>query len=171
MGLRSAGAWREFDAPRERVWNALMDTLREQGMSMENVDPLGGTVEAASGLSIWSLGTNLHLKVTPTPEGVRVEAQASAKGLTLVDYGRSGREVNELLDRLAATLAVPEASVPPPPPGPTPPPPPPPGAPLPPPPPGGSASKEDGLRCPSCGAFARNEEARFCGECGTPLRG
>ena len=38
MGLRSAGAWREFDAPRERVWNALMDTLREQGMSMENVD-------------------------------------------------------------------------------------------------------------------------------------
>ena len=46
MGLRSAGAWREFDAPRERVWNTLMDTLREQGMSMENVDPLGGTVEA-----------------------------------------------------------------------------------------------------------------------------
>lgn len=167
MGVRSGEDTRYFRGSREKVWKEVLQTLSERKFSIRSINEGAGEIEASSGVSFLSSGAKLHVLVTPVNENtVKVRVSGKAKGITLIDYGRSSREAREVLKGLeeripsvdlrldlekkeprqepASGAETTESSCP----------------------QCGAAARGDARFCPSCGAVLE-KGARFCGSCGT----
>ncbi len=159
MGVRSGEDTRYFRGSRERVWKEVLQTLSERKFSIRSINEGAGEIEASSGVSFLSSGAKLYVLVTPVNENtVKVRVSGKAKGITLIDYGRSSREAREVLkgleERIPSVdlrLDLEKKDVP--------------GEPRNDP---ASRAETAGASCPQCGALARGN-ARFCPSCGVSL--
>jgi hypothetical protein len=164
MGVRSGEDTRYFRGSREKVWKEVLQTLSERKFSIRSINEGAGEIEASSGVSFLSSGAKLHVLVTPVNENtVKVRVSGKAKGITLIDYGRSSREAREVLKGLEERIPSVDLRL--------------------------DLEQKEPLReqrgdpagtdvgvpqaaeasCPQCGAPARGD-ARFCPSCGARVR-
>ena len=163
MGVRSGEDTRYFRGSREKVWKEVLQTLSERRFSIRSINEGAGEIEASSGVSFLSSGAKLNVLVTPINENtVKVRVSGKARGITLIDYGRSSREAREVLKGLEERIPSVDLRLD-----------------LEQKEPQGEPRKNlsetimdipeaPGVSCPQCGASAR-ENARFCPSCGSSL--
>ncbi len=155
MGVRSGEDTRYFRGSKERVWKEVLQTLSERKFSIRSINEGAGEIEASSGLSFVSSGARLNILVTSVNlDTTRVRISGKAKGITLIDYGRSGREARAILKGLEERIPSVDLRI-------------------------DLEGQEDSRQketprkgsadlCPKCGAPVGGG-AKFCSSCGAPL--
>ena len=97
--------------PWAEVWDILPAALRQARMSIESADPSRGLVSASAPASFRSWGEQLEIWCTQGEgDGTAIHVRSKSKvGLTLVDYGKSQKNVDAVLEAISAWLrGVPE---------------------------------------------------------------
>lgn len=130
---------REYNAPKEKVWQALEQACGSMKWAITSRNPDQGIMEMKSGASLLCpLGILLSICLTPVdPQKTQVTVEARSRG-QLVDYGQSGREIKRLFETLDNTMvSVSETA----------------------------NQIVDGILCPKCGCPLK-PGVKFCKKCG-----
>ncbi len=108
LGLNSAKQIKIFDAPLSEAWEALLKSVSNLRFRVEYVDEAKRVVIFSSGFSLLSSGTRLGFKLNKSGESMtEVIGKAKAKGIALIDYGRSGRELDKVFSSMEDLLKRP----------------------------------------------------------------
>ena len=109
MPPRSVQA-RRFRGTCASLRDPIAQTLQAAGFAIVSYDPGGAWFRGNSSMSLMSWGENITVTVQEADGGSVVTIESKSRfPLTLVDWGRNGRNVNKLFDQLAR-LAASEAA-------------------------------------------------------------
>lgn len=96
-----ASEWsRTYLQTEKRVWQALLDTLAEEGFHLDEVDREAGRVRAAGGHREPHREALLELRLRPVSEGIRVDVEGRMGVDPAADFRRLDRLVETVLDAL-----------------------------------------------------------------------
>ena len=113
---------RTFAATSDATFAAVLRAVEAVGMKLAEADDTTGVVTATTGMTIWSWGERVEVRVAPAgPTSTNVTVSIALK-FQLFGWGQQQRVADGLLDEIGRQVV---ATAPPPPPF-TPPPPPPP---------------------------------------------
>jgi len=91
--------------PLLKVWEALLKSISSVGFKVEYVSEAERLIVVSSGFSLLSSGTRLGFKLNELGESLtEVIGKAKAKGIALIDYGRSGRELDKVFSSMEGLL-------------------------------------------------------------------
>lgn len=108
LGLNRAKKTKTFNVPLSEVWGALLKSASNLRFRVEYVDEAKKVVIFSSGFSLLSSGTRLGFKLNELGESMtEVIGKAKAKGIALIDYGRSGRELDKVFSSVEDLLRRP----------------------------------------------------------------
>ncbi len=105
LGLNSAKKTKTFNAPLSEVWEALLKSVSNLRFRIEYVDEAKKVIIFSSGFSLLSSGTRFGFKLNESGKNLtEAIGKAKAKGIALIDYGRSGRELDKVFSALNSLL-------------------------------------------------------------------
>ncbi|MDI3533158.1 MAG: hypothetical protein PWR28_1503 [Synergistaceae bacterium] len=108
LGLNSAKKTKTFNAPLSEVWGALLKSVSNLRFRIEYVDEAKGVIIFSSGLSLLSSGTRFGFKLNESGKNLtEAIGKAKAKGIALIDYGRSDRELDKVFSSMESLLKQP----------------------------------------------------------------
>jgi len=84
----------------EQVWLALLDTLAEEGLHLDDVDRDAGRVRAAGGHRDAHREAVLEIRLQPVSEGIRVDVE----GRMGLDPGAEYHRLDRLVETLLTSL-------------------------------------------------------------------
>ncbi|HEC32103.1 MAG: hypothetical protein DRG59_12205 [Deltaproteobacteria bacterium] len=107
MGLRSGEQFRVYDANMEDLFEAAIKVAGMMGMNVVSMDKANGFLKATSGLSFLSAGSEISVQMNQQNGETSVMAKGRPKvKITLIDYGRSAREVTRFMDLMEQVLQI-----------------------------------------------------------------
>jgi len=90
-----------FPAPRDEVFEACLQAVRQSGFHIAESKPEAGQITATARTSLRSWGE--HITIAVSAEG-RVDITSSSRGVQIVDYGKNKANVRALFSALALLL-------------------------------------------------------------------
>ena len=97
---------RTFTAPPEQVYAAALNSISAQHHEINSKDPASGTVTFHVGMTAWSWGYNMILKVAPAADnGSDVSVEIARSGGKAVSWGSGKKEVVKIFDGIQSELA------------------------------------------------------------------
>ena len=107
MGIRSSEETRVYEKSRSDVMASLVRAMEALKLKIEQRDDAAGRISASQGLNLLSTGTKLDVQVSERDGQTTVAVSAETRSkLTLVDYGQSGRNIKNLLNKTEEFLGV-----------------------------------------------------------------
>lgn len=112
LGLNSAKETKTFDAPLSEVWEALLKSVSNLRFRVDYVNEAERVIIFSSRFSLLSSGTRFGFRLNESDKNLtEVIGKAKAKGIALIDYGRSGRELGKVFSSMEDFLKRPATSV------------------------------------------------------------
>jgi hypothetical protein len=97
---------RTFAAPPDQVFAAALNSISAQHHEVNSKDPASGTVTFHVGMTAWSWGYNMILKVAPAADnGSDVSVEIARSGGKAVSWGSGKKEVVKIFDGIQSELA------------------------------------------------------------------
>jgi hypothetical protein len=97
---------RTFAAPSDQVFAAALNSISAQHHEINSKDPASGTVTFHVGMTAWSWGYNMILKVAPTADnGSEVTVEIERSGGKAVSWGSGKKEVVKIFNGIQSELA------------------------------------------------------------------
>lgn len=97
---------RTFTAPPDEVFTAALNSISAQHHEIKSKDPATREVTFHVGMTAWSWGYNMILKVTPTADnGSEVSIEIARSGGKAVSWGSGKKEVVKIFDGMQSELA------------------------------------------------------------------
>ena len=113
---------RTYEATTDATFQAVVRAVERVGMKVKEVDDTRGVVSATTGMTIWSWGERVDVRVVSATSSTTNVTVSIALKFQLFGWGQQQRVADGLLDEIGRQLVT--APAPPPPPSPPPPPPP-----------------------------------------------
>ena len=96
---------RTFAAPPDRVFAAALDSIAAQHHEITSKDPATGTVTFHVGMTAWSWGYNMVLKVAPASDNRSdVTVEIARSGGKAVSWGSGKKEVGKIFNGIQKEL-------------------------------------------------------------------
>ena len=111
MAIRSEQAF-QHPGPADRVFAATCQALVSLGMTITAADPTSGTIQASSGMTMFSWGENLELRVVPVSAEATAVSVGSGLKFGLVDWGKNRKNIERIHATIGMALANPAAAAP-----------------------------------------------------------
>jgi hypothetical protein len=97
---------RTFAAPPDQVFAAALNSISAQHHEINSKDPASGTVTFHVGMTAWSWGYNMILKVAPAADnGSDVSVEIARSGGKAVSWGSGKKEVVKIFNGIQSELA------------------------------------------------------------------
>jgi hypothetical protein len=113
---------RTYEANGDATFQAVVRAVERVGMKVKEIDDTRGVVTATTGVTIWSWGERVEVRVAPATSGTTNVTVSIALKFQLFGWGQQLRVATGLLDEIGRQVTA--VSAPPPPPSLPPPPPP-----------------------------------------------